>query len=220
MNEKKFAFIMCANDELYIEEALHYIARISIPAGYEIEYIIIRDASGMTEGYNRAMRASDAKYKIYLHQDVMIIEMDFLEKLLKIFVNPDVGMLGMVGSPKLPENSVMWYGKRIGKIYSSSPYFMVESDMGDVEGDYQTVEAVDGLLIVTQYDVPWREDLFRGWDFYDISQCQEFRRRGYDVVVPNMQSPWCIHDCGASELKQYWSERRKFQKEYGRVQNE
>ena len=30
------------------------------------------------------------------------------------------------------------------------------------------VEGVDGLLMATQYDIPWREDLFDGWDFYDL----------------------------------------------------
>ncbi len=27
------------------------------------------------------------------------------------------------------------------------------------------VECIDGLLMATQYDVPWREDLFDGFDF-------------------------------------------------------
>ena len=40
------------------------------------------------------------------------------------------------------------------------------------------------------------KDLFDGWDFYDISQCQEFRRTGYKVVVPKQEEAWCIHDDG------------------------
>lgn len=214
MNAKKFAFIMCANNEQYVEEAAYYIKRLRIPEGYEAEINIIRGASGMAAGYNQAMRSSDAKYKIYLHQDVMIIERDFLEKLLAVFTDKKVGMIGMVGSPKLPENAVMWYGERIGTIYSSSPYFMVESRWGDVKEGVERVEAVDGLLMATQYDVPWREDLFKNWDFYDISQCQEFIKSGYDVVVPEMETPWCIHDCGASEFEKYFEERKKFMCEY------
>ncbi|MBQ3971332.1 MAG: glycosyltransferase [Selenomonadaceae bacterium] len=48
--------------------------------------------------------------------------------------------------------------------------------------------------MMTQYDVPWRYDLFHGWHFYDISQSMEFRKRGYRIVVPGPYDIWCIHD--------------------------
>ena len=38
----------------------------------------------------------------------------------------------------------------------------------------KSVAAADGLLLATQYDIDWREDLFENWHFYDISQCMEF----------------------------------------------
>ena len=106
----------------------------------------------------------------------------------------------------------MWYGERIGKIYSSN---VVEAGISLIgEKEDRDVEAVDGLLMITQYDVPWREDLFKGWDFYDISQSFEFRRAGYRVVVPEMAEPWCIHDDGFLNLANYYNERKIFQKEY------
>jgi hypothetical protein len=215
MNERKFAFIMCSNNEQYAREAQHYIERLTVPKGYTSELLIVNEAPSMTAGYNEAMQGSDAKYKIYLHQDVMLVEQDFLNRLLSIFADEKVGMVGMVGSPRLPENGVMWYGDRIGSIYSCSGYGMLKCDFeGEVEAPYQRVEAVDGLLMATQYDVPWREDLFTGWDFYDISQCEEFRKRGYDIVVPRMTKPWCIHDDGAVNLTRYFETRKIFLKEY------
>lgn len=66
------------------------------------------------------------------------------------------------------------------------------------------VEAVDGLLLATQHDVRWREDLFDGWDFYDISECFEMRRAGYRVVVPYQDSPWCYHDNTYSKMLNYY----------------
>lgn len=86
-----------------------------------------------------------AKYKIYLHQDVMIIEENFLQHLLDIFADKEVGMIGMIGSPEMPENSIMWYGERIGCIYSSSAYHMELYTAGEVMEPYQQVEAVDGF---------------------------------------------------------------------------
>lgn len=77
VDERKFAFIMCTNNRQYCLEALHYIKSLAVPDGYTVETCIIEDAKSMTEGYQRAMLSSGAKYKIYLHQDVMIVEKNF-----------------------------------------------------------------------------------------------------------------------------------------------
>ncbi len=222
MDAKKICFIMCVNDEQYLQEAMYYIKRLHVPQGYTIDILTVEEASGMAAGYNEAMQSSDAKYKVYLHQDVMIVEVKFLEYMLNIFEDPKVGMIGMVGSPELPENGVMWYGERIGRLYTSNIYLMGDAIMGEVQGDYQSVEAIDGLLMATQYDIPWREDVFQKWDFYDVSQSFEFRKRGYEVIVPKMEKPWCIHDDGVMNLENYYEERKKFLREYewGKQQKE
>lgn len=214
MDDKKICFIMCTNDAQYANEAIHFINNLAVPNGYSIDVLTVTEAKSMTAGYNEGMSASDAKYKVYLHQDVMIIEKYFIHKLLKIFQDESVGMIGMVGSPRLPENKVMWKGYRVGKIYANNIYSMNLIDFGEVSGEYCQVEAVDGLLIATQYNIDWREDIFDKWDFYDVSQSLEFRKAGYKVVVPNMVKPWCIHDDGLMELHNYYDERRKLLGEY------
>lgn len=214
MNDKKFCFIMCTNNEHYEQEAIFWISKLHVPPGYEIDVISIKDAKSMTSGYNEGMRATDAKYKIYMHQDVMIIDQDMLYGLLKIFSIPVVGMIGMIGSPEMPEDQVMWHGYRIGMIYSSNITQMTLLNAGKVGKDCTEVEAVDGLFIATQYDLPWREDVFDKWDFYDVSQSYEFRKAGYKVVVPYMEKPWVIHDDGYLNLKNYDNERKKLLDEY------
>lgn len=217
MDANKICFVMCVNDEQYLQESMYYISQLDIPEGYTVDVLSVQDATCMTAGYNEAMKASDAKYKVYLHQDVLIVEKDFLKHLLRIFENPRIGMFGMVGVQKMPEHAVMWYGKwenRIGKIYASNVYLTGMGNFAEVEGEYQEVEAIDGLLMATQYDIPWREDVFQKWDFYDASQSFEFRKKGYQVVVPKMEKPWCIHDDGFMNLCNYYDEREKFLKEY------
>lgn len=217
MDVNKICFIMCVNDEQYMRESAYYISQLDVPEGYAIDILTVQDARCMTAGYNEAMRQSDAKYKVYLHQDVLIVEKDFINHLLRIFENPHIGMIGMVGVPELPEHGVMWYGKRdnrIGKLYTSNIYLAGEGDFVEVNREYQEVEAIDGLLMATQYDIPWRDDIFTKWDFYDASQSLEFRRQGYKVVVPKMEKPWCIHDDGFMNLENYYDERKKFLKEY------
>lgn len=214
MNNKKFCFIMCVNDTHFEQEAITYINRLYIPEGYEIECLSIWEAESMASGYNEGMHTSDAKYKIYLHQDVFIINRYFLFHLLKTFENSGIGMLGPIGVPQMPANGIMWYGKRIGQIYTCKVYETFHADMGIAAAPYQSVEALDGLLLATQYDIPWREDLFKHWDFYDVSQSFEFRRAGYQVVVPCTEEPWVIHDEGFMKLQSYYQERKVFVKEY------
>jgi hypothetical protein len=193
---------------------MRYVGNLTVPDGYEIEQCSVWEASSMASGYNEAMRSSDAKYKVYLHQDVFVTNRDFIKELLQIFSDETVGMFGMVGSPILPENGIMWAGERVGTIYTSNIIQGGPSDLTTHKRPWQEVEAIDGLLMATQVDLPWREDLFTGWDFYDISQSFEFRKKGYKVVVPYMQEPWCIHDDGVINLEHYFSWQKVFLEHY------
>lgn len=48
------------------------------------------------------MKNTDAKYMVYLHKDVFIIERNFIIKAVDIFnIDSLIGMLGMVGTKKL-----------------------------------------------------------------------------------------------------------------------
>ncbi|MDD7402624.1 MAG: glycosyltransferase family protein [Butyribacter sp.] len=218
MNPNEFCFIICSNNETYLSECLLYLNQLNVPAGYSTDVITIGQASSLAAGYQAGMKASNAKYKIYLHQDVFILNRNFLSDTLHLFEkNPDIGMLGMVGTKKLPKSGIMWDTKqRVGALRSCS--LNTVDDFFDIpvlpESDYETVEAIDGLLMMTQYDIDWREDLFTGWDFYDVSQSFEFRRQGYRVAVPYQETPWVLHDCGFLNLSAYDTSRDIFLKEY------
>lgn len=214
MDKCKVAFIMCVNDELYAKECILYLEQLELPQGFTSEIIQIRGASSMTSGYNQAMSQSDAKYKVYLHQDVFIVYRSFINELIRLFQNPEIGMIGMVGGVDVDRMPVAWNGKRLGMLHTNSVIVADSYLFGAVEGEYQEVQAVDGLLMATQYDIPWREDIFKRWDFYDVSQSIEFRKRGYRVVVPHMDEPWCIHDDGILNLEHYYEQLDIFLEEY------
>lgn len=212
MDNHKFCFIMCTNDTEYKNECIKYINNLYVPDGYSLDIVTIENASSMTSGYNQAMSDNDAKYKIYLHQDVFIINKHFLFDLLDVFCDGSIGMVGMVGTPSLPASITPWEAFRVGALYSNN---ILESYMSDITAPSLTdVDCIDGLLMTTQYDIPWREDLFKAWDFYDVSQSFEFHRANYRVVVPKMDSPWVIHDDGLLNLNNYENEKEIFKKEY------
>lgn len=199
MDRNKFCFIICTNNSVLLEECIHYLQHLVVPQGYTIDLLTIRDAVSMTSGYQEAMEQSNAKYKIYLHQDVFILNKYFLTDLLSIFeADSGIGMVGMVGYETVAEDGIMWHRKRIGAIYQkkeTESYIDYHKYRYSISSDgYTRVAVVDGLLIATAYDLPWNTQELRGFDFYDAFQSMEFLKRGYKIVVPTQRNPWCLHD--------------------------
>ena len=216
MDDKKFSFIIAVTNDQYYEECVYYIQRLLVPCGYTIDILSIYEAESMCSAYNQAMNSSEAKYKIYLHQDVFIRNEKFLVDILNIFQNDEsIGMIGMIGGNNMPKTGVAYRAWNVGKVDCREPdmaYCMLGSRR--MKSEDTIVEAVDGLLIATQYDVLWREDLFKHFDFYDVSQSFEMRKAGYKVIVPFQNSPWVIHDSGFAKLEFYDKERQKCLNEY------
>lgn len=215
---KKICFILCVNNEMLFEECMLYLERLYVPEGYETELLTIYDAKSMTSGYNEGMEASDAKYKIYMHQDVFITDRYFLYELIDIFESDEnIGMVGIVGAPRMSEDGVMWNVNRVGSMYGKNNTRIDLCDQYEkIDVDkLKEVEAIDGLLMATQYDVRWRDDLFREFDFYDASQSIEFLKHNYKVVVPVVEKPICVHDDGyILNLKNYDENRKIYLDEY------
>ena len=196
VNEKKISIIICVNNEILFQECRRYLNRLLIPEGYELEICPVFHAKSMTSAYNHAMESSDAGYKIYMHQDVFVCNRFFLVNLCRLFgEHPEAGMIGMVGSEHLDQNAVMWKGVRCGAVYKASEEVYEQEE---IDGNHRIYdcEAVDGFMMATRTDIRWREDLFDGFDFYDISQSFEYRQAGWKVIVPEQKYPWCIHDDG------------------------
>ena len=219
LDEKKVAFITCVNSDWWYGECRLYLEHLTIPDGMTAEFIDVRDAESMTAGYNRAMKNSDAKYKIYLHQDTFIVNKNLVDDLLKIFADNSIGVVGVIGCVNLPSTGVWWDGMRTyGRVlHACEPESVVDSHCDEPDGDYQVVESVDGLFLATQYDLPWRDDLFDGWHMYDASLCKEMSRAGYKVVVPNQSRDfWCIHCPKEKPLDPKYRRYQKiFLREYG-----
>lgn len=219
----KVAFITCVDDENEYAECLYYLERLEAPEGFEKDIIEIRNATSMTAGYNEGMDATDADYKIYLHQDAFIINKSFIEDIHRAFsTHPEIGIMGVVGSRSLRNDGRIIAGYDEGKLYHNLKPQHLTAYSGKEDECIRRqdsciqsyVQGLDGLILMTQYDVRWREDIFDGWDFYDISQCLEFERKGYRAAIPCQSVPWIFHDCANSRLDSYNRYRGIFLKEY------
>ena len=131
-------------------------------------------------------------------------------------------MIGAAGACKLKTNGIWWEKSD----YCSSVYYNAYDSKIERCYSYKyteeliEVQAIDGLIMVTQKDYKWREDIFDGWHFYDVSQSLEFIKNGDKVVVLNKKDPWVLHDCGitwTASDEVYEKYRLKLVKEYSEL---
>ncbi|SFX69143.1 methionine biosynthesis protein MetW [Thermoactinomyces sp. DSM 45891] len=195
VDENSFLFVTCIDDEEVYQKCKHHIQQLSVPEGYKFDFCQIRKATNMAQAYNVATN-HPAKYKIYIKQNTFILNKNFLHDLLHLFqTNSQLGLIGMIGSETMPSSGIWWDSPYlVGKlIHCPDDLYHIVSHSMKSDTPYTPVQAMDGCLMATQYDVPWKEDLFDGALFYDSSQTQEFLRHGYDVGIPYQNEPWCLH---------------------------
>lgn len=218
MDSTKLCFITCVSNERSYEECVFYINHLNIPSGFSIEILGLRDVLCQSVGYNMALEKTNAKYKVYIDEDTLIINKNFIFDILELFnKNKSIGMIGIAGIKKLPTSGEWWEleESRVVNIYSTLFGSMAVLNENLIEGDYEIVEAIDGMMMATQYDVKWRDDIFDGVYFYDTSQSMEFKREKYEVAIPNMKKAWCTYTGDKIErTESYENYRKKFIKEY------
>jgi len=201
------AFVSCVNDETQYGICLQYINALQIPSGHTVEKIAVLGATSMAEGYQRAMEASTALYKIYLHQDVYLVHRGLLFELLHLFKTyPRLGMVGVVGPTRLNSRG-RWVKNlrhchgRLWEYYRPSGLpaslfikhrLLHFGRFRSFVGDYLAAVGVDGVFMATQYDVPWMNPL-GGFELYEHVQAAEFIKSGLEVGIARQEAIWCLH---------------------------
>ena len=189
MNEKKIA-VIAQCDASGVSAIRPYLAAIDVPQGYEVELIEVFADGNVADTYQRIMGQSDAKYKVYLAAGSILLRLNFFEEMLRVFEDPMIGVMGLVGAKQLSTTGLL----------ATSPFvkgrllYADDTDFNgaDIDGEMEEVMAVSGDLIATQYDIPWRSDLFHSDCFYAEAQCIEFRRKGYRTALPKQEEAWLL----------------------------
>ena len=187
-----------------------------LPRNFQLDFVVIVDSKNKMVAYNKAILQSNAKYRFYIDASTEILRKDLFESFVRLFSNnPEIGILGCLGTDELPLNGIA-HQARAEKTYGSC---LIGEDKVLIQGvafdgSYKEVQCIFGGIIATQYDVQWREDLFisSGSCFEFTSQCIEFLRKGYKVAVISQDKPFVwnnINTVSASEI-----DRQTFLREY------
>ncbi len=210
-NDHRITIICSAKTNANFPALSKHLNSLIVPPGYIVDQQLISGDSSTTQGYNLGLRNSEAKYKIYLNQHVTIANCNLIRDALCLFQNyPQLGLLGVIGAKRLPANG-NW--REAPARYGTIAYLGKSLNFHEVTNDYEPVQAVDGLFMITQFDLIWSENLFSDY-FYDAAYCLEFQKAGYQVGIPKQPKPWCAYHHPGDTIFQFYQERDKFIDEY------
>lgn len=208
------SIITCVNDE---EKYSRLVESTKKHLFYELlDFVPIFGAKSMAAGYNEGIQKAKLAIKVYVHQDVEILDDGFFGKIVGIFADTYVGLIGFAGVKQMPKSGVFWEGAdRVGRVTENRGGGNVELNFRNPTEPYEEVEMVDGLCIATQYDIPW-DERFTGFHMYDASQCRQSLNAGYKVVIPHQETPWLLHNIGAKPFdgNAYLKEVAKYKRLY------
>ena len=213
MNEKKIAVIIYKTDKNSFDEAKKSASKLVVPNGYELE-ILTAEGENKFSAYNSAMNQSDAKYKIYLDEHVIFLQKNILRRMLKIFQsNEKIGIIGVAGAIELSTSGMCLSSeKRCGNFLTGKN--KTRSSSKKFKDDFIEVDAVDGFFLMTQYDLNWRDDIFKDNYYGDTAQCIEFKRKNFKSVIVNFDEPVLWFKVDNFQISE--SYRKKFLDEYSK----
>lgn len=190
----QIAVIICSNNARYQMECMLYLQRQILPKNFQAEVLIVTGAKSMCQGYNEAMKCSNARYKVYMHHDTFLVHRECLLNTVSMLEqNENIGLLGVAGAMGKLEDGIWWNARPENLKYSLFQYVGVGVNVIQTASGLYTVTAMDGVYMAAKHDVEWREDLFTGWHFYDISQCREYEKAGMELKVLCDDKPWIWH---------------------------
>ena len=192
MNEKGIAILVWKRNEEHYANCIEGLRQLQYPAGYEVQVYTLTDQDTFTKQCSSVLAESDAKYKIYLSDEMRITALTFVQDMLNIFADRTIGMIGFFGSAEMPLSAnIMDAPHKYGSVFMPADGALEEMRFGEGTADaVADVRAILPSLFVTQNDLPWDAD-YTGQYYAVQEQCRNFTRRGYRVVVPIVETPFC-----------------------------
>ena len=156
----------------------------------EHEFIVIRDARSLAEGYNRGLAAARHPVVAFSHDDVELLSLHPFDALDSVLARHDVA--GLVGSTRVTGPAWAWAGHPhlfgtvaypalgAAKPWKGTVYSLATGVIGGMQ-------ALDGLFFAARREaaraVGFDAATFDGFHFYDLDFAYRAHRAGLAVAV-------------------------------------
>ena len=208
--EKKVAFFVHKSDEALYSTCLESLQALHLPAGYEAELFTLTAGKPYAVQANKALALSDAKYKIYINDDMCLVQPRFFGELLAIFKDAAVGMVGAWGSQSLPvDGNVLSSAYKRGAFYVPAEDGFSEQRFGDATGKAADVRCILPSFFATQWDIAWDESYEKQY-YAVLAHCRAFEEEGRRIVVPLPKNIWCAYQVKDISFDGSEADRKKF----------
>lgn len=195
-------------------------------AGITHEIVGIHNARSLAEGYNRGIRQSVGDILIFSHDDVLILDQKFGEKIVNRLENYDV--LGFAGTDHLIGGE--WAMTDFPYLHGAVAHALPGNSLLNLTlyGVHHwpiadNIKAIDGLCMITKrsvaQDLCFDAKTFDGFHLYDIDFSFSAHRAGYRVGVC-CDIPLIHYSAGSFDVKQRHYARRFVEKHAGHLDPE
>lgn len=191
MDKTKIGFIVFNKNKRELEECISHIRSLHIPENYKAEISVVDDNENFPANFQNAIANSDARYKIYLQQNVNIIYKDMLSDMLALFAaNEKLGVLGISGYDMLPPDGDF---SNIQNGWEEYGYYKQNQfrKMNKAENSFHDVKVINSPFLASQYDISESSSLQSAHYFNPLLMSFEYRKAGYLTGVPSQKKPWC-----------------------------
>lgn len=188
MPSSRFSIIICSIDAGKFARISESYKRLMADKPFEI--IGIHDAQSLAEGYNRGIRQSTGDILILSHDDILIIDPNFVGKISERLETYD--LLGFVGTSRLICGT--WFGAGQPHLHGVVSHARPKqanltinifgvSAWPVIPG----IKAMDGLCMITKREVATRigfdAQTFDGFHLYDLDFSFSAFRAGYKLGI-------------------------------------
>lgn len=194
MDHTTIAILVQKSEEKYYNACVESLQGIRCPSGYEIELHTIEKGDTFAERMNKVRTNVRAKYKVYIDERMYLIAPDFLERVLDIFQDKSIGMIGFLGAQTMPlSGNIMESQHKCGRVYLPAGDKVKEYISGkETDAAVSDVCYVLPTLFATQYDIEW-DERYTSVYYAMMVQCRKYEAQRCRIVVPTLPSAWCAY---------------------------
>lgn len=215
MDEKKIAILVQKNQEQHYARCVESLNVLKYPAGYDMEVLPFAGEASYAKQINEILGQTDAKYKIFLSDDICLVSPDFLLQILEVFQDKSIGMVGFLGAQSMPiSGNLMESAYKCGRVYMPQADDFAEMNFDATDRDEPSdVRCILPSLFAMQYDYRWDEN-FQTPYYAVLAQCQAAEQAGHRVVVPVLETPWCAYQKDGIAMGAGQADRERFFQTY------